>query len=402
MDVVCESPPALRGQPVLSVSQCATGPPSHTVASASAGTSLHPLQTDAPPEYSSSHSDLSMTVISTTSPLTSSHIALLELCHPPGASGLSTVGTLVSVIGLLCVCVLVCVLVLLHRRKTRNKVATPERPTEETQQNIESSLGSSEMPEVTEKKSCGGVRAKSANAVILTSPFCVAEKDHVTVEHETDAETLKQKLETKAGETGSRRDDTERTIEGSAAAENPDRNTQSASVLYFSIGTSGRPHQRDDAGQRSLEGKAMWRISTWPATAAQWKARCESKGEEEEEKSSEEWIPPVNNTVCPSSSQWSSQQFQLNTAAQILLTETNTPAHLHQHGFVQTADVNHGQEESSIQSEQRRRPQPGVSRSATDDSNELAFRNLLHEVVQNHGRWTRERWRQMHINRQRP
>lgn len=33
--------------------------------------------------------------------------------------------------------------------------------------------------------------------------------------------------------------------------------------------------------------------------------------------------------------------------------------------------------------------------------NEYAFMDLLHEVVQNNGRWTRERWRQTHANKQR-
>lgn len=33
--------------------------------------------------------------------------------------------------------------------------------------------------------------------------------------------------------------------------------------------------------------------------------------------------------------------------------------------------------------------------------NEYAFMDLLHEVVQNNGRWTRERWRQTHGNKQR-
>lgn len=33
--------------------------------------------------------------------------------------------------------------------------------------------------------------------------------------------------------------------------------------------------------------------------------------------------------------------------------------------------------------------------------NEYVFVNLLHEVAQNNGRWTRERWKQTHINKQR-
>ncbi len=33
--------------------------------------------------------------------------------------------------------------------------------------------------------------------------------------------------------------------------------------------------------------------------------------------------------------------------------------------------------------------------------NEYAFMDLLHEVVQNNGRWTRERWKQTHVNKQR-
>ncbi|XP_038559613.1 uncharacterized protein LOC119891805 [Micropterus salmoides] len=33
--------------------------------------------------------------------------------------------------------------------------------------------------------------------------------------------------------------------------------------------------------------------------------------------------------------------------------------------------------------------------------NEYAFMDLLHEVAQNNGRWTRERWKQIHVNKQR-
>lgn len=42
--------------------------------------------------------------------------------------------------------------------------------------------------------------------------------------------------------------------------------------------------------------------------------------------------------------------------------------------------------------------------SPSDDNllvdNEYTFIDLLHEVVENHGRWTRDRWRQSHMNRQ--
>ncbi|KAJ8401558.1 hypothetical protein AAFF_G00378750 [Aldrovandia affinis] len=34
-------------------------------------------------------------------------------------------------------------------------------------------------------------------------------------------------------------------------------------------------------------------------------------------------------------------------------------------------------------------------------NNEYAFIDLLHEVVQNQGRWTRDRWKQTHLNKQR-
>ncbi|KAL7836654.1 hypothetical protein AOLI_G00279380 [Acnodon oligacanthus] len=47
---------------------------------------------------------------------------------------------------------------------------------------------------------------------------------------------------------------------------------------------------------------------------------------------------------------------------------------------------------------------PPSGGSPSDDSllvdNEYAFIDLLHEVVENHGRWTRERWRQSHMNKQ--
>lgn len=44
--------------------------------------------------------------------------------------------------------------------------------------------------------------------------------------------------------------------------------------------------------------------------------------------------------------------------------------------------------------------------SPSDDNllvdNEYTFIDLLHEVVENHGRWTRDRWRQSHMSKQKP
>ncbi|XP_072521143.1 uncharacterized protein [Salminus brasiliensis] len=49
---------------------------------------------------------------------------------------------------------------------------------------------------------------------------------------------------------------------------------------------------------------------------------------------------------------------------------------------------------------------PPSGGSPADDNllvdNEYAFIDLLHEVVENHGRWTRDRWRQSHIHKQKP
>ncbi|XP_062237471.1 uncharacterized protein LOC133938423 [Platichthys flesus] len=79
-------------------------------------------------------------------------------------------------------------------------------------------------------------------------------------------------------------------------------------------------------------------------------------------------------------------------------------------------------QKASSQSEQRNEPKQAVtSRQGADRStaskapsggaspddatllygNEYAFMDLLHEVAQNNGRWTRERWRQTQVNRQR-
>ena len=55
----------------------------------------------------------------------------------------------------------------------------------------------------------------------------------------------------------------------------------------------------------------------------------------------------------------------------------------------------------------QRRKGCGVSGVTSPDDETLlsgntsAFMDLLHEVTQNHGRWTRERWRQAHVNKQR-
>ncbi|KAI9540309.1 hypothetical protein NQZ68_042119 [Dissostichus eleginoides] len=222
--------------------------------------------------------------------------------------------------------------------------------------------------------------------------------------------------------------------------------------------------QDTDAGQRSQRGRVIGRISTWPPTASQWQARCKMK-EEEEEGSEEftdwtltfsgevvkgfkkEQLPfasdqdkqgeeieknqddPLEMSVAHMTSQALKQNDETLSLSEDLSHADRLEEQLKQEEGIQdvanltqnlTQNLNQapnqdqksaGNAESksskkrSEASRQRVMKAPSGGASPDDETllsgNQYAFMDLLHEVSQNHGRTTRDRWRQIHVTKQR-
>lgn len=381
-------------------------------------------------------------------------------------------------------------------------------------------------PETAWRRPFTGTRAKSANAVLLRSSFCVSVTDQVMLQKETAAQSKdtekqaerKQKLINEAeaeadrviqAESLSNTDIIEKNEKQANAGKNLGENPHCVSVNtetvpYLSIGTNpDDPNKQstNSPGQRSLVGKVLGRISTWPPTAIQWQARCKRKEEEKEDRSDvfTVWTqnemfkfsnemkkiankvkhhpgsagaqkgdeieknqdlqtaptikPPVMNEADMISRNSESSKpndkttslSEAHTHTDVMLEEQLKEEEILQDlvtGRQTGSEIQDQNEEefrslgckpaegpahkpsskSSNKAEQRREPkgvatcrQRGENRStgskapsggtSPDDEtllsgNEYAFMDLLHEVVQNNGRWTRERWKQIHVNKQ--
>ncbi|KAG8011882.1 Reticulon-4 receptor-like 1, partial [Nibea albiflora] len=234
------------------------------------------------------------------------------LLATPRPSDTNIVCTLVVVIVVLSLLLFVGgFLVVLHRRKHKNKTVTPGCPKQNRDDLKGGGSRSSPAPSPGQNRdnhhwdseegwrtSFTGVRAKSANAILFTSPFSAPMKDQVTSQNETEAEG-KQKVESETEgdggfETEKATDSTENTKQA-ADGRNLDKDPYSVvstdTVPYLSIGTSQKSpddfikQSTDGSGQRSQTRRVMGRISTWPPTAIQWQARCKMMKEKEEERS---------------------------------------------------------------------------------------------------------------------
>lgn len=213
----------------------------------------------------------------------------------------------------------------------------------------------------------------------------------------------------------------------------------------------------DGQGQRSAMGKAMGRISTWPPTAIQWQARCKKMQEEEGSDDYNVWTPGVASEVekvlnsgphhdkkkegtgtSQTDGKVKIKDAQMNvrlsqipkqtdkttsvseTLADVKLEREETYQNLVSAGQPNTEATNvttkgTGQtlkpEKTQRRSEASRaesrgtasskRPSGGVTPNDETllSGNEYVFMDLLHEVTQNKGRWTRERWKQVHTNK---
>lgn len=362
----------------------------------------------------------------------------------------------------LCVLLLVvCVLVLQHRRKHNNKAVTPGPATEDTSQQDGASsyhecppdLSNNGALVMSQSRLFYGVRAKSADAILVSSSCPAVGHVEVILQDETKNQADGGDEDT-GGETVERKG---RQTEGSNDVMQENSSSLQAdtgiadTVTYLSIGTNPenideKSPTTDGLGQRSGKGKVMQRISTWPLTAAQWQRRCKEK-EKEEERSEEETSPDegekeeivkpqreedgqerVDNTT--SSNHDGTNKISRHNLSSKLdhMTATRTKANIERDDFTTArwtsqkspTDGVKATDKSAQKMKGQRREQgraelsenrsvnskaPSSGGASPDDrtllsGNEYAFMDLLHEVVQNRGRWTRERWRQMHSNQQ--
>ncbi|XP_074495153.1 uncharacterized protein LOC141769702 isoform X2 [Sebastes fasciatus] len=379
-----------------------------------------------------------------------------------------------------------CFLAVLRRRKRNSKTVMPEEKRNELKEDGRSSRAPSpgRSEEKTEnnhwdsemgwRRSFTGVRAKSANAILLMSPFCAPVKDKVTLQTETEA----QSKQAENRDEGEQKLGDETEVDGRVETDvgrNLDENSHHVSVNadavpYLSIGTNQNKPSPDDfnkqstdgSGQRSQTGKVLGRISTWPSTAVQWRARCKMKEEEEESDVFTVWTPkfqdevkkeehpsgsdqkgddiekiqiedPLKMTVAHMKFQTSNPNDKSTFLSEALThTDTRPEEQLKKEeetiqdpsSVRRTQNLNQdlksaenpAHKKSSNKTEQRNEPKRVVTSRQTgskapsggvspDDEtllsgNEYAL-DLLHEVVQNNGRWTRERWKKMQVKRQR-
>ncbi|CAJ1069541.1 uncharacterized protein LOC122876886 isoform X2 [Xyrichtys novacula] len=505
LDVICDSPPSLRVTQTVQPKPIEIHPTTTGIHSTS--TNIHPTSADIHPTSTGSKTSPGLahpTLTSTTLTSRTGTAATHATPPPPGtetsdhpkpsdrprtvptptertespetratsqpSSDTSPVCTLVVVLVVLFALLFVACFLMVHRRKCSNKTVTPgEESKNETR---ETSCRSSQMEETTENKesdseagwrrSFTGVRAKSANAVLFTSPFCAPEKDEVTLQRETEVPKLRDEIDTE-----NQTNITDLNVQKAADGENLDANPRFVSantetVLYLSIGTNqtenspdGSDKQSEDA-EKSVMEKVMGRTSTWPLTAMQWQMRGKMM-EEEEEKLSEiftimtpelqEDLNTEMDSSDPAKTRSRDETEKNQTAAHMNSADSHPPKPNESPTLVtepkkeemiqvRTQDrekpgqkedlkaADRGRKRSSRgnhRAEQRseskragsgrqkmatRSSQAPSSGASPDDEtlltgNEYAFMDLLHEVVQNNGRWTRERWRQKHANKQR-
>ncbi|PWA17101.1 hypothetical protein CCH79_00013324 [Gambusia affinis] len=494
MSVKCKTPPHLEGQPVFKVSLCSTAtPPLRNSTTATSKTqTTRSQQTSGKTE--TSFNTKSTTQTRTTSALmaTLSSSETSERTKPPGATtsssspghyvttltsvirpvttptraaGSSTTSntkicTLIAVIVVLCVLLLfACFMALMHRRNRSNKAVRPGCPTEEEEKQKGDGVSSRDQSgclEEAQKKSFTGIRAKSANAIILSSPFCVSEKVKVTSDN-SEKENLGAEMGEVHPKTFTTRNSLEECVMQEGGDGNPYKNQECDHVNmdivpYLSIGTKqNKPNPDEESaegpGQSQQRGKFI-RISTWPPTAAQWQARCKAKEEEEGADEFNVWTQSVTAKVSedvkmmmehPSSSsdRCEDEETSINLSLSDTFKPLQTPVrtlekeetNLDPDSATQTdtgeelkfeeylaqkkreADARQDQKGSAtVKQRAENRAAAGAKAppggASPDDEtllsgNEYAFVDLLHEVVQNNGRWTRERWKRNNVNKQR-
>nr|XP_043883052.1 uncharacterized protein LOC122770124 isoform X2 [Solea senegalensis] len=478
--VTCVTPSALNGRPVWNVTTaCETSPePGSTSVSQSVNVKPTSALTPAASEkvettQSQPTTERSVQTTPTDGAVQTSHTGNTSFSEAEtatrvtstpshnGASGScetshavqTILSALIAVIVILCVLLfVVCFLLVQHRRKHINAAAvTPGKPAnEKSEQESGTTRDRSPLeppdsrdPELLLRRTLTGVRAKSADAVLFTSPFAASGSDRVAEQTETEQEEHADghRVEsegiwgqhfTNITETNEMQTDADMKIQGNSHCVDTD------TVPYLSMSTNQiTPHlenlsreSTDSSGQRSQMGKILGRISTWPLTAAQWQQQCQIK-EEEEGNEAEKFPGQGEETVKrvehqdktaekektnqkEDSVHFSNQDHKTASHCEVVKQEDLTAARSTRRK-TPNRDVKPA-ENSTHQSRHDRREQrneeaaetskapPGGASPDDDtllDGNEYAFMDLLHEVAQNRGRWTRDRWRHVHANKQR-
>ncbi|CAK6959756.1 uncharacterized protein LOC122966053 isoform X3 [Scomber scombrus] len=478
---------------VTSLTSPSSPPPSDTE------TSVHPKSSDRPITDSTPAGITETSVSFASRPLSDPNI----------------VCTLIAVIVFLCVLLsVVCVLAVLYRRKRRGKAVTPGSQKEEKMEVKEDDRLSHGSPGLSERRNthwdseigwrrpATGVRAKSANALLFTSPFCVSGKDQTTLQTEKEASSSDTENPSERKETPGNESEAAGSIESENMTDVMNKNKKEAldedarsvsisvntdTVPYLSIGTNQKKQSPDDLNKQSADsqgqsqssqrGKVMVRISTWPPTAAQWQERCKAKEQEEEganegvkflkvqnevedlsffdkgvkeevatltqdpglskvskisklnDKSSESTTDHVTDCCShfsdahnPSdarqeeqlkeegiqdsdAARQTSETQKLNLdrlkPAQKLPIKSSNKVELRNEQKQAATRENRQDRRAENRSRGSKAPSDGASPDDETllDGNEYAFMDLLHEVVQNNGRWTRDRWKQ--VNKQR-
>lgn len=239
-------------------------------------------------------------------------------------------------------------------------------------------------------------------------------------------------------------------------------NTDTLPYLTIGINQSSK-ESTGGAGQRSQIGTVIGRISTWPPTAIQWRRMEEEgsdictvwtpkfpdeatnvlhpsgfrhdKPDHETEKSQiEDLLMKVGHCQTPKLNEKTAYVSETHVPAGTKQEEQDTvqdPATVRETKNLKTREVGQTRElkpaeENAEKSSKKTERRKGTKRAETsreraenrcgtgpktpsgggspDDEtllsgNEYAFMDLLHEVVQNNGRWTRERWKQAHGNK---
>ncbi|XP_021180200.2 uncharacterized protein LOC105937248 [Fundulus heteroclitus] len=363
----------------------------------------------------------------------------------------------------------------MRRRNRSSKAVRPGCPTEGEKKHEEDGMPSPDRsaghPEEPRRRSFTGIRAKSANAIILSSPFYATEKDKVTSPAEVEAPLEESGKENQGSESGAERGEGARpktvatfdpveervTQDGDAGqlSENQERaHVHTGVVPYLSIGSAqnkARPDKdsSEGPGWSPQRGKVIQRISTWPPTAPQWQARCKRREEEGEDvggfavwtqSGTAELSEDVKITMeHPSSSDQSKKQEGRNpnrsppdgfkppeapvgvsevegmTLGAGSVTRVREDLETEEHPSQKNSSDVRKDQKRSVTVRQRADDRAAAAAAGSkassggaspDDEtllsgNEYAFMDLLHEVVQNNGRWTRERWKQIHVNKQR-
>lgn len=307
-------------------------------------------------------------------------------------------------------------------------------------------------------RSFAGVRTvKSAHAALCTSPFgAAAVKESATVQ--TDAQPRATEKQGKQEEGREIQDgveiemENENNIPGEATLDIEDlhKGSESAGITndtlpYLSIGMNLGDADEQPAGvrgQRATVEKVMRRISTWPPAAVEWQARRKRVQEEEGGDVLDVWPPQV--TVEVAKAQSSGRRLEKKEGGGVAQREDEgkisdaepdvTLSHIPKppdEGASALADVKPQKEThrdlasgGQTSNETPNSTARGFARAAKPEKsarrneataaekrgvtpndetllsgNEYVFVDLLHEVVQNKGRWTRERWRQTHTSK---